>query len=670
MKLSTSLWVAAGTVVPPALLVAAALAPLGTTSQDFDMPGTQPGGLNVDIEASNRCDQCHGFYDEEIEPHSAWTGSMMAQSMRDPIFHAALAIAEQDAPGSGNLCIRCHSPKGWVEGRANPTDGSALTGKDFEGVSCSICHRLVDPIYDSTENPIVDAGILAGLAQPPDDAHSGQLVIDPDDRRRGPFDLGTNFWLHEWEQSPFHQESKLCASCHEVSNPAFTRQGGAFPSATDTYDLNTLRTPHPTGQEFDMFPLERTFSEWENSSFATGPVDMGGRFGGNKTAVSSCQDCHMPDLSGEACAPGLGATYRDDLPQHGFAGANSWVPLAIHDLDLSLTLYGPNEASYVPEHLFQASVDRNKAMLAAASDLELSPQGNQLNARIWNHSGHKLPTGYQEGRRMWVNAKFFDRQGNLLAEHGAYDATTADLDSASTKVYRADFGPDAQMAALSGLPQEPSFHFALNNKIYLDNRIPPRGFNNQAFEAVQAQSVGYTYADGQYWDDTLFVVPAETSWAEIRVFHQTTSKEYIEFLRDTNITNQTGQIAFDAWVNRGKSAPVEMDFESFFIDPHLSVSVMEAGAPTTLTAEGCDPTSRVLFAYSLAGPGPTSTPFGSVDLSVPIKQLGSVTCDSQGRATKTKTLPPNASGLTVYLQAAEINGSTVRLTNSFAATVQ
>jgi hypothetical protein len=78
----------------------------------------------------------------------------------------------------------------------------------------------------------------------------------------------------------------------------------------------------------------------------------------------------------------------------------------------------------------------------------------------------------------------------------------------------------------------------------------------------------------------------------------------------------------------------------------------------------------VLFAYSLAGPGPTSTPFGSVDLTMPIKQLGSVTCDSQGRATKTQTLPPNASGLTVYLQAAEINGTTVRLTNSFAATVQ
>ena len=37
--------------------------------------------------------------------------------------------------------------------------------------------------------------------------------------------------------------------------------------------------------------------------FHTGLSDMGGRYGENKTVVSSCQDCHMPDLTGEAAAP-------------------------------------------------------------------------------------------------------------------------------------------------------------------------------------------------------------------------------------------------------------------------------------------------------------------------------------------------------------------------------
>ena len=41
----------------------------------------------------------------------------------------------------------------------------------------------------------------------------------------------------------------------------------------------------------------------------------------------------------------------------------------------------------------------------------------------------------------------------------------------------------------------------LNNVVVKDNRIPPRGFTNAAFEAFDGAPVGATYADGQYWDD-------------------------------------------------------------------------------------------------------------------------------------------------------------------------
>ena len=83
--------------------------------------------------------------------------------------------------------------------------------------------RLVDPIA-SPSNPPEDAGILAALASAPATSHGGQYVVDPQDRRRGPFDLGM-FFYHDWRQSPYHEDSLLCATCHEVSNPAFTRKG-------------------------------------------------------------------------------------------------------------------------------------------------------------------------------------------------------------------------------------------------------------------------------------------------------------------------------------------------------------------------------------------------------------------------------------------------------------
>ena len=49
----------------------------------------------------------------------------------------------------------------------------------------------------------------------------------------------------------------------------------------------------------------------------------------------------------------------------------------------------------------------------------------------------------------------------------------------------------------------PSFHFVLNNKVFKDNRIPPRGFTNAAYaEFGGGPTSDYSYADGQYWDET------------------------------------------------------------------------------------------------------------------------------------------------------------------------
>ena len=172
--------------------------------------------------------------------------------------------------------------------------------------------------------------------------------------------------------------------------------------------------------------------------------------------------------------------------------------------------------------------------------------------------GHKLPTGYGEGRRMWVEAMFFNAGGNLIEVRGGYDGLTAELDKASTTVYEIEHGLDAQMAAATGLPQGKSLHFLLGNVIEKDNRIPSRGFTNPEYDAIGAPVVGALYEDAQYWSEVEFAVPSNATRAEVRLFHQTTSKEYVEFLRATNTTNQRGQEAFDLWTNLGKSAPVEM----------------------------------------------------------------------------------------------------------------
>lgn len=259
----------------------------------------------------------------------------------------------------------------------------------------------------------------------------------------------------------------------------------------------------------------------------------------------------MPAMNGEGCA--LEPPVRPQLPTHGFNGANSWVLRAIR------SIYFDSETG-LSEQSVNDAIARNREMMEKASDMTLSKVGSNLNVRITNFTGHKLPTGYPEGRRMWINVQFKDAGGNVVLEHGAYDYLLATLDAGSTKVYEKIAGIAPETAALTGQPAGPSFHLVLNSVIHKDNRIPPMGFNNAAFESVQAGSApSGLYADGQYWDDTQYAVPAGARSVTVNVFHQTTTREYIEFLRDANTTNNAGQLAYNLWAAFGKSEPVLMD---------------------------------------------------------------------------------------------------------------
>jgi hypothetical protein len=323
-------------------------------------------------------------------------------------------------------------------------------------------------------------------------------------------------------------------------------------------------------------------------------------------------------------------------------------------LDAVRNLFPDSETGLSAQSVADAHA-RSASMLARSVDLDLSTSGASLGVRLVNQTGHRLPTGYAEGRRMWVNVKFLDAGGSLIAERGAYDAVTATLSTADTKVYEVRLGMDAGMAAVTGLPEGESFHFTLNNKVYKDNRIPPRGFSNPAFAAVQVIPVGATYVEQQYWDDTAYAIPAGAARAVVNVFHQTTIREYIEFLRDTNTTDNRGQIAYDQWVATGKSAPVllqtaSIDFPAGDCRDPLPLGVakpLAAGGYPRLESSG-SPTSAandfaveirngkpgalaVLFASDAAA----TTPYagGTLYLAAPLVRVSEQQLDGAGAAT-------------------------------------
>jgi hypothetical protein len=569
----------------------------------FTPLGTQ--SLTYALIPPSDCANCHADYDPQnhIEPWNTWAGSMMANAARDPIFWAALDVANHDAaqlgfPGIGEYCLRCHAPAGWLAGRANaappPTpgtgaaDGCALVGQidapgdDFTGLGCHFCHRL-----KTNTNP--PAGQEVAYFE------NGNFWLDddvcPDARgmpqgpcRRGPYDYRglshSQQPFHEWAYSTYHTDNEVCGNCHNVTNP-----------------LLHLRAPDGTDLGVG-FPIERTYKEWQQSDFSdTQSADF-----------ASCSSCHMPDAtanpvyasgqalhnrcsdSGDPACAGSGG-----LPIHQLAGGNAWSPRVLQgeypNLDRDSELAATTALALDMLQNRSAAVE-----ITAASSVG---QGGTLPVRVkvTNLTGHKLPTGYGEGRRMWLQVVARDHQGQIFWQSGAWDPTTGILaDDPAVKVYEVqqgiwDFNGDGHCDVEDAATGGHLFHFVRNNCIALDNRIPPLGFRPRTASDQpdpETLPVNYSYAEtspgsGELvnWDTTSYLIPVPPSDStrieiEVTLNYQTASKEYVEFLRDQAIEHDfpddclqrtagpigmsRGEYLYAVWSDPryGRSPPVNM----------------------------------------------------------------------------------------------------------------
>jgi cytochrome c553 len=531
-------------------------------------------------------------------------------------------------PAVGDLCLRCHTPGGWQEGRSFDTTGAMLTDKDLHGVQCDYCHRMVDPLYVEGVSPAKDAEVLGNLDLPPLEAANGQFVTDPDPIMRGPYaDAEAN---HQFLDSNFHRTSQLCGTCHDVSNPAFVYGG-----APGKYDVQALDTPHPDGDRRNMVPVERTFSEWEASEYASTGVYQP-QFAGDKLdgIVSTCQDCHMRDVTGVGSNVPSSPS-RSDLGLHDLTGGNTFLP------DILPIWFPELDTAALQDGKLRAIA---MLTLAATMDLTITPVDGRpaVTVRLTNETGHKLPSGYPEGRRMWLNIKAYDASDVMVYKSGHYDDATGVLShDDDAKIYHIEPGISTRLSAIIGMPAGPSFFFPLSDTVYSDNRIPPRGFTNAGFVTAQSPVVAYTYEDGQYWDDTEYLLPITARRVEVTYYYQTTSKEYIEFLRDNNHTNTLGQEVYDAWANNGRSTPVIVAQQSAILDVSAAPEDHVVPRITTLAQNYPNPFNPQTW----------------INFSLPFAQTVSLRIyDERGRLVRTLVDGPAAEGDNQVLWDGKDNG--------------
>ncbi len=601
------------------------------------MPGTQPG--QVQLVDPSQCLNCHGDFNPATEP-GAWQGSMMAQAARDPIFWAATTVAAQDSiwaigrPNATDLCLRCHFPQGWLEERSDPTNASLMQGADFDGVHCGLCHRLVDPFFESTFNGTREGSDWLGywdetnLSNTPsseaaqqthdlDEAESsafrlfngspflnvqtnqphsadyvenasGQFFLGDDSVRRGPFADATA--SHAMRYSRYHKSRYFCSTCHDVSNPVLANLGYGDTVPGD----GTTVLPSEQLSAFSYGHVERTFSEFMLSAFGqAGGAPGSGAFAPEVFATSlennyiaRCQDCHMPDTPGRAASQNK-AILRPDgsvehpksgVPAHDLTGGNVWIPrllastvagspnfnaqnLAILGQGAEVLTLDLNAGLGLDAASLLAGADRALANLQRAATIEqlhYDQQTQILSFRVLNHTGHKLLSGFPEGRRIWVNIRVYDAEEALLSEINPYDAEAATLkgllysyhDPAGTlpaplPLSDSESHADSlvyEMSPSSSLTGEShTFHFVLADNRYKDNRIPPRGFRvGEAAERLAEPAWSGSPAPDYFtaaeylggYDEIQVPVSSQAHEVEIRLYYQTTSREYIEFLRN------------------------------------------------------------------------------------------------------------------------------------------
>jgi hypothetical protein len=590
------------------------------------MPGTQPG--QVSLEATDKCLFCHEGWQPDGKPGFNWKGSMMAQSARDFLFWSTLTVAGQDSiwavgrPNAVDICERCHFPKGWLEGRSDPPNASAMTGADFDGVQCDFCHISWDPFFETTyygmregsdwlgywdeTNASYTFSLTRAGATHAEDATlaqsilqfngtnffnnkvpfsatytengSGQYFVSPNSDKRASFADAAARPRHEILYSRYHKSKYFCGSCHDVSNPVLANLG-ADPTQ-----------PLPTEQNSanSYFHVERTFSEFMLSAYGQqGGADTNPEFQAQGAPTIShaakCQDCHMRDVVGvgsnlynSVVRPSESVEHpQSGLPLHDFTGGNAWVSWVLASAISGSTNYDFFNAqqlyqgsSHLTLDLYQggdidpvallAGVERAKQQLLLAATLKnvsYNPATGLLSFQVQNNSGHKLISGFPEGRRMFVNIKAY-AGGSLIYEVNPYDPTAGTLKGLSYS-YQGLGLPDPQplgtyeayvddlvyeahpSSSLTG--ESETFHFALANGRYKDNRIPPKGFRIAEAGTRLSVPVWHGVEDTNYfspaeyaggYDEVSLTIPTGADTVRVNLYYQTTSREYIEFLRD------------------------------------------------------------------------------------------------------------------------------------------
>jgi hypothetical protein len=388
---------------------------------------------------------------------------------------------------------------------------------------------------------------------------------------------------------------------------------------------------------------------------------------------------------------------QSGVPQHDLTGGNMWVSYVLASSVAGSTNYDSINDNLLNQgpavltldltagEVFNADdllvgVDRAQQMLLDAAQIQgvdYDPADGGLSFRIVNQTGHKLISGFPEGRRMFVNIRFYDGS-TLLGEVNPYDPDAATLVGLSGYTY---YDPDGILPPPSDLGanqiyvdelvyemhpsstltgEDETFHFVLGTDRYKDNRLPPKGYRVDEAAARLSEPVWHGASAPDYFTaeeyaggydevelDTLGVSFAGANRVEIDLYYQTTSREYIEFLR--NEINGTGTLTLER-TGASNDLPYIIQSDPFFNqlrawgdtiwDLWRHNKDVPGAAPVQMTAavwQGTIPPTPTNTPTATPTDTPTATPTNTPTATATATNTPTATATNTPTATSTST---------------------------------
>lgn len=435
-----------------------------------------------------RCIACHSGLRSaagaDVSIGYQWRASMMANSARDPYWHAGVRRETIDHPqlraAIEDQCTTCHMPMGrtlavhfggsgellkYLDAPATERD-QAFRHLAFDGVSCSLCHQIT--ATNQGQPSSFDGGYVVDLSN----AGGPRPVYGPFDVDAGRQRVMQSSSTFQPNASGHIRQAEFCAGCHTL----YTRPANAKSDDAE-------------------FPEQMPYREWLHSSYRQS---------------RSCQDCHMPAVPEPVAISSVLGQPRDGVKRHSFVGGNAFMQRLLN------RYRGELGVTALPQELEAAARDTELFLQTQTARITLDSiqrrnGGMGFDINIQNLSGHKLPTAYPS-RRSWLHVQVVDGRGAVLFESGALraDGSIVGNDNDDDPLH---FEPHHQAISQSGQVQvyeaimvDASDRVTtglLNAVRYIkDNRLLPTGFDKSTAAADVA-------VHGQAFDDPDFMAGAD-----------------------------------------------------------------------------------------------------------------------------------------------------------------